>query len=142
MEFTVFYDGACPLCSIEINQLKKHDEHAKLGFVDINQPDFDLQYPDLDWQAMNQKIHGQTQDGQWLVGLDVTHKAWSLVGKGWLYAPLRWPVISWFADKVYLVFARYRHQIAYFITRKKRVENKPHQADISSCTTSCENKLK
>jgi predicted DCC family thiol-disulfide oxidoreductase YuxK len=123
MEFTIFYDGACPLCSIEINHLKKRDHSEKLGFVDINHPSFSKQYPNLDWQAMNERIHGQLADGTWLIGLDVTHKAWSLVGKGWLYAPLRWPVIRWFADHFYVWFARHRHEIAYLLTRKKRCEN-------------------
>jgi predicted DCC family thiol-disulfide oxidoreductase YuxK len=130
MEFTIFYDGACPLCSIEINHLKKRDEANKLGFVDINAADFSEQYPDLDWQAMNERIHGRLDDGTWLIGLDVTHKAWSLVGKGWLYAPLRWPVIRWFADRFYIWFARHRHEIAYLLTRKKR------------CDSACETKLR
>lgn len=141
MEFTVYYDGACPLCSIEIDHLKKHDKDNKLGFVDISQPAFINDNPQLDFEAMNARIHGQTKDGQWLVGLDVTHRAWSLVGKTWLYAPLRWPVVRIFADKFYLWFAKHRHTIASFLTRKKH-RNEMRQSQDIPCEDQCENKLK
>lgn len=129
MAFTVFYDGDCPLCSFEIGHLQKHDSDNELVFVDIMAADFTEKFPQADWHAMNAKIHGLMEDGTWLVGLDVTHQAWKRVGKGWIYAPLRWPVISWFADHAYVFFARYRHPIAKLLTGKAR------------CESSCENKL-
>lgn len=122
MSFTIFYDGQCPLCMKEMDQLKKHNADGNLLFVDIMQSDFDTQYPHLDWQALNERIHGICDDGTVLIGLDATHRAWSEVGKGWLYAPLRWPVIKYFADKAYLVFARHRYKISYWLTGKKRCE--------------------
>jgi len=42
----------------------------------------------------------------------VTAKAWALVDHHRLLQVLRWPVIRWFADFGYLVFARLRHPIA------------------------------
>ena len=122
MAFTIFYDGNCPLCAIEMNHLKKHNTQDKLAFVDINQASFTQQYAHLDYDALNARIHGMLEDGSMLIGLDATHKAWSLVGKGWLYAPLRWPFIRFFADKAYLVFARNRYKISYWLTGKKRCE--------------------
>ena len=84
--------------------------------------DFATQYPTLDWQALNDRIHGITQDGEILIGLDATHRAWSEVGKGWVYAPLRWPIIRYFADKAYLIFAKNRYKISYWLTGKKRCD--------------------
>lgn len=117
---TLFYDGHCPLCAIEMRHLKKYDSDNRIAFVDIMSADFLRDYPELDWQALNDRIHARLPDGTMIVGLDVTHKAWSLVGKGWLYAPLRWPVIRYFADKFYLVFAKHRYRISYWLTGKKR----------------------
>lgn len=123
MQFTVFYDGACPLCMAEMNQLMKRNVEQKLAFVDINHPTFIVEYPELDRQQLNARIHGRWSNGEMLTGLDVTHAAWKQVGKGWLYAPLRWPVIRFFADKAYEFFARHRYRISYLLTGKKRCEN-------------------
>ncbi len=122
MAFTIFYDGTCPLCEKEMHHLQKYDKDGNLSFIDIMEDSFAQQYPDLDWQALNDRIHGMTEDGTMLIGLDATHRAWSEVGKGWLYAPLRWPVIRFFADKAYLVFAKNRYKISYWLTGKKRCE--------------------
>ena len=121
--FTLFYDGQCPLCEMEVRHLKRHDHNKLIAYEDIMREDFVERFPDLDWQAMNAKIHGRTADGVWLTGLDVTHHMWSLVGKGWLYAPLRWPVIRWFADRAYMAFARHRHSIARLLTGKARCDS-------------------
>ena len=123
MQFTVFYDGACPLCMAEMRQLMKRNTANALAFVDINHPDFDANYPELDKNILNARIHGRWANGEMLTGLDVTHTAWKQVGRGWLYAPLRWPVIRFFADKAYLFFARHRHRISYLLTGKKRCES-------------------
>lgn len=122
MQFTVFYDGACPLCMAEMRHLMKRNKKKVLKFVDINQPTFQLEYPELDKQALNARIHGRWDSGEMLTGLDVTYAAWKQVGMGWLYAPLRWPIIRFFADKAYIVFARHRYKISYWLTGQRRCE--------------------
>ena len=121
-ELTIFYDGGCPLCAIEMRHLKRLNQEGKLAFVDIMDEDFAERYPKLDWQALNDRIHAQRQDGTMLIGLDVTHMAWKLVGRGWLYAPLRWPLIKPLADRFYLLFARHRYRISYWLTGQKRCQ--------------------
>jgi predicted DCC family thiol-disulfide oxidoreductase YuxK len=121
-QLTVFYDGYCPLCLTEMNHLKKLNTEAKLYFVDIQEPSFVDVYPHLNWSALNARIHAQLPDGSLISGLDVTYLAWKLVGKGWVYAPLRWPVIRWFADLAYLVFARHRYTLSFWLTGKRRLQ--------------------
>ncbi len=122
MELRLFYDGLCPLCVAEMNTLKSYDTHKKLCFEDIHLPEFGERFPDLNKQQLNDRIHGQLPDGTLVSGLDVTYLAWKFVGKGWVYAPLRWPVIKWFADALYLVFARHRYTISYLLTGKRRCQ--------------------
>jgi len=107
---------------MEIKHLKKYDTKNNLSFVDIMANDFSERYPELNWQALDERIHGMCENGTLLIGLDATHRAWSEVGKGWLYAPLRWPVIRFFADKAYILFAKNRYKISYWLTGKKRCE--------------------
>jgi predicted DCC family thiol-disulfide oxidoreductase YuxK len=130
MAFILFYDGLCPLCEKEVSHLLKRDKEKRIQFEDISLPDFSERYPELNLDDLNARIHGQLEDGTMITGLDVTHKAWSLVGVGWLYAPLRWPVIRWFADHFYLFFAKHRYRISYWLTGKERCEG--NRCDISA----------
>ncbi|MEP1552787.1 MAG: DUF393 domain-containing protein [Paraglaciecola sp.] len=119
-ELTIFYDGYCPLCLAEMRKLKELDTSQAISFVDIQEDSFTQHYPHLDWGALNARIHGYLADGRLISGLDVTYVAWKLVGKGWVYAPLRWPVIRWFADIAYKGFAKHRYTISFLLTGKKR----------------------
>lgn len=119
---TIFYDGGCPLCVREMKHLKRLDRDNKMAFEDILVDDFQARYPNISVENANQILHGMNADGGMIYGLDVTHSAWRLVGRGWLTAPLRWPVIRWFADKAYLFFARNRNQISKVLTGKSRCE--------------------
>ncbi|NDV92548.1 DUF393 domain-containing protein [Alteromonas sp. 345S023] len=116
----IFYDGYCPLCKAEMRHLQKRDKHNALTLVDIQSTAFASNYPQLDFHALNARIHGMLDDGRMITGLDVTYQAWKVVGMGWVYAPLRWPVIRVFADWGYVKFAKHRYTISYLLTGKKR----------------------
>ncbi|MCL5974609.1 MAG: DUF393 domain-containing protein [Gammaproteobacteria bacterium] len=117
-QLTIFFDGHCPLCNKEIALLKRLDTRQKLHFEDIHAIDFVYRYPYIDVVAADRRLHGQLANGQIITGLDVTAKAWGLVGHHKWLQILRWPVIRWFADLAYLVFARFRHPIARLVGGK------------------------
>ncbi|WP_394131858.1 thiol-disulfide oxidoreductase DCC family protein [Shewanella maritima] len=123
MTLTIFYDSACPLCSREMAQLKHHDRFNKILLEDLNAEDISERYPMLDVERANTVLHGITEDGQWLLGLDVTARAWGLVGKHCWVKLLRLPLIKPIADKAYLSFAANRYQISYWLTGQKRCDN-------------------
>lgn len=132
---TIFYDGYCPLCVKEMRHLKKLDTARKLTLVDVNDSDFASNYPEIDPHYALSRLHGylfqsehkspnhkSKANKQLVTGLDVTYHAWRMVGRGWLVAPLRWPVIKWFSDKAYIFFAKHRHRISQWITGQPRCE--------------------
>ncbi|RUO28776.1 DUF393 domain-containing protein [Aliidiomarina sedimenti] len=120
---TIFYDGGCPLCVHEMRKLRKLDTQSQMAFEDIHADGFAARYPDIDKTAADSILHGKTDNAEMLYGLDVTHAAWSLVGRGWLTAPLRWPGIRWLADKAYLFFARNRYKISRLLTGQSRCDD-------------------
>lgn len=122
MKMTLFYDGTCPLCVAEMDQLRHFNTQGSLHFEDITQSDFAHRYPDIDPAAASAILHGKLEDGTLLLGLDVTHKAWSMVGKKRWIGILRWPLIRFAADRAYLFFARNRYRISYLLTGKMRCE--------------------
>ncbi|MCX2524257.1 thiol-disulfide oxidoreductase DCC family protein [Larsenimonas rhizosphaerae] len=121
-ELILFYDGACPLCVREIGHLTRLDEQGRIQCEDIQKDDFEMRWPQVDPQEASSILLGYYH-GQVIKGLDVTHRAWSLVGRGWLTAPLRWPVVRPVADRVYLWFARHRYTISGVLTGRRRCDS-------------------
>ncbi|MGH1370733.1 MAG: thiol-disulfide oxidoreductase DCC family protein [Cellvibrionaceae bacterium] len=114
---TIFYDGLCPMCSLEMNKLKQHDLNNLITLIDIHQEIFRLDYPHIGFDKAMQILHGQ-YDGKILLGLDVTHRAWTLVGKGFWVAPLAFPLVRQLAHLFYLLVARHRHRISRFLHQR------------------------
>jgi len=119
-QLIIFYDGKCPLCSLEMQKLKQHDVSEKIKLIDLHQPDFESTFPHININKALAILHGEYQ-GKLLLGLDVTHRAWTLVGKGIWVAPLQWPVIKQVAHLSYLLLARYRYPISQFIAKLFRL---------------------
>lgn len=115
-QLTIFYDGQCPLCQLEMEKLKTHDKNNAICLVDLHQNDFTHAYPSINPKQAMKVLHGQYQ-GKLLLGLAVTHQAWTLVGKGALVAPLQFPVIKQIANGAYWVFARYRLPLSRLIAK-------------------------
>ncbi|QLE84337.1 MULTISPECIES: thiol-disulfide oxidoreductase DCC family protein [Shewanella] len=120
MKLTIFFDGQCPLCAAEMKQLKQYDEYGSIELQDLNQTGFAEKFPEIDPNRANLILHGMDDKGNILLGLDVTYRAWVLVGKKYRVAFLRWPVIKPIADIFYLGFAKHRYRISYLLTGKKR----------------------
>lgn len=118
MKLTIFFDSHCPLCMAEMQQLMSLDTSKKIIFEDLHAANFIQRYPYIDPVKAYRKLHGQLDNGRILLGLDVTCLAWSLVGKHKWLAILRWPIIRYFADAAYYVFARYRNTIAALLMGK------------------------
>ena len=120
MKLTMFYDSYCPLCAAEVEQLQSLDQQDRLQFVDIHGERFNSDWPHIDADAANRVLHAQREDGSMLYGLDVSAEVWSMVGRHRWLKLLRLPVIRWFADIAYRLFARYRYTISFLLTGQRR----------------------
>lgn len=127
---TIFYDGKCPLCCAEMRSLKNHDKGGKLILVDLHTAGFDTLYPEINIDHAMKILHGTYQDER-LLGLAVTHRAWTLVGKGFWVAPLSWPVFKTVCHWFYLGLAKYRHPIS--ATFAKLFNVKTTQCNKGTC---------
>lgn len=116
MMLTIFYDGQCPMCSTEMSHLKQYDKNNLITLVDLHQDDFASLYPDINFTDAMKILHG-TYQGELLLGLEVTHRAWTLVGKGMWVAPLNWPGIKTLSHWCYLGIAKYRLQISTYLSK-------------------------
>ena len=113
-EFTILYDGACPLCRREVSFLERRDrrcngDHPKLAFVDIDAPAYDPRaWQGVSYREAMGRIHAIQADGTVLRDVEVFRAAYRLIGLGWLYAPTRWPLLGPLADGLYQLWAAAR----------------------------------
>ncbi|MBW8844456.1 MAG: DUF393 domain-containing protein [Burkholderiales bacterium] len=77
---TVYYDGACPLCSGEMALLMQRNAAGLLEFVDISAPGFDPAPLGLKLDAMLNSMHVRRPDGGWLVGIPAFELIYAATG--------------------------------------------------------------
>jgi predicted DCC family thiol-disulfide oxidoreductase YuxK len=76
----VYYDGACILCSREIDHYRKKDTEQKIEYVDISAPYFDAAEEGLDPVAVNKYFHVRTKDGDVITGVSAFNAIWEELG--------------------------------------------------------------
>jgi predicted DCC family thiol-disulfide oxidoreductase YuxK len=80
-----------------------------IRFVDIDDPAYNPEdFAGISYREAMGRVHGITADGRVLRDLAVFQEAYRLVGLGWIYAPIDWPVIGPLAQVVYRLWARLR----------------------------------
>lgn len=113
---TLLYDGACPICRIEMDRLAALDKLRRLVFIDIAAPGFELAAHAKDSTAtlddLNRLIHAVRPDGSLVAGVEVFRLAYGAVGLGAFFAPTRLPLLGPLSEKAYAVFARNRHAVS------------------------------
>jgi predicted DCC family thiol-disulfide oxidoreductase YuxK len=108
-QITVLYDGDCPLCTREIEMLRRRDPTGRAArFEDISAPEFDASRYGTTHEALMARIHGVLPDGTLVEGVEVFRRVYAAVGLGWLVAPTGWPLLRPVFDAAYRWFARNR----------------------------------
>jgi len=107
--FTILIDGDCPLCRREASLMQRLDKgRGDLRLVDIAAEGFDASEYGRTQDEVMGSIHGVTEDGQVISGMEVFRRAYRAVGWGWLLNWTAWPIIRPIADAAYRFFAKYR----------------------------------
>jgi predicted DCC family thiol-disulfide oxidoreductase YuxK len=115
---TLYYDGTCPFCALEMTRLANWDRAGRLAFVDIAQPEFDPARLGASMAELNLQLYSQRADGQVLVGIDSMLAAYTLAGRGALVWPLRVPLLRGLLSSLYRLFARNRYKMSALLGYK------------------------
>jgi len=112
--FTLFYDGACPLCQAEILFLQNRNQAGLLHFVDINSAQYDPQTVGVSCEEALASMYGQIEGESPINGVAVFGEAYrraNLPLMAWIFSR-RWmmPILG----PSYRFFAKYRHGISGF----------------------------
>jgi predicted DCC family thiol-disulfide oxidoreductase YuxK len=112
----IFYDGACYLCSAEIDHYRKLN-CKNLEFVNIADPHFSAEKEGLDPYEVQLEMHVKTSDGKLIKGVDSFIEIWKHLPRyQWLVPICDNKITKPFLRGGYFVFAR---MIRPYLPKKK-----------------------
>ena len=108
----IFYDASCPVCALEMDQLRSRDGAGRLDLVDMSALDFDAACHGFAPADLDAAIHAVRPDGSVVRGMPVLRLAYAAVGLGWLLRPTGFGPLRPAFDAAYRIFARHRRSIS------------------------------
>jgi predicted DCC family thiol-disulfide oxidoreductase YuxK len=112
---TVFYDGACIVCSTEIEQYRHKDHAGRLILVDISAPGFKPEPYTIDLQSFMYELHAIDQAGTVYTGIEAFRAIWQAFPSSTLFGLLgtliNLPLINPLARLCYRGFAHIRRYL-------------------------------
>jgi predicted DCC family thiol-disulfide oxidoreductase YuxK len=118
---TVYYDGACPLCRSEMGVLMRDNGAGLLRFVDISLPGFDAAALGVTQSALMTRLHVQTPDGAWLIGVPAVRAAYAATGHHRIAAALALPRVARLARPAYDWLATHRYRLPRWLLGTARL---------------------
>ena len=109
---TLLYDASCPVCKLEMDNLRERDQLNKLNFVDASAPGFDAGKYGVNLTEVMRVIHGIKPDGTVVTGVETIHLAYRAAGLGWLTAASNLPILKPICNWAYEQLAKNRHRVS------------------------------
>lgn len=105
----IFYDGACGLCSREINHYRKVAPPGVFDWVDVMRDGLALSKENISLADALMQLHAKDDEGRMHVGVDAFLLIWRQIPRWRLAAAIAsLPPISLVMRAAYPVFARWR----------------------------------
>ncbi|MDH3454405.1 MAG: DUF393 domain-containing protein [Desulfuromonadales bacterium] len=108
---TIFFDGACGVCSTEIRHYRSIADQ-RVRFVNIADTDFDAKVYGKSIDEFQKLMHARDAEGHYFTGVEAFRRLWEALPSP-LYPRLSTliglPGINLAARSGYAIFARYRH---------------------------------
>ena len=106
---TVYYDGACPICTREMAQYRQTQGAERLAFVDVASCDAAALAPGLTREAALARMHVQTADGQMASGAAAFVALWRTLPRfSWMARIAGLPIVLPMLELGYRGFVRLR----------------------------------
>ena len=107
--FTVYYDGACPLCSKEIDTYRRAQGADDLAWVDAANCDKNQLGGDLDSNTALARMHVRDESGNLISGAAAFAAIWARLPKTrWLGRLMGTRPVLWILEPAYIVFLKIR----------------------------------
>ncbi len=114
---TVYYDGACPLCTLEIDHYRTREGAERLRFVDVSDEGADPG-PDLGREDALKRFHVRRADGTLAHGAAGFVEVWATLPRWlWLARVARVPGVLALMELAYRAFLPVRPYLSRVIGR-------------------------
>ncbi|CAH1043850.1 thiol-disulfide oxidoreductase DCC family protein [Halomonas sp. TD01] len=105
---TLYHDGHCPFCRVEVAWLAKHRHQERVTLVDIQSSDFNAADVGRRFDDMMGLLHVKDSQGNWYIGMDASRALYAVLGYRWLVWLSCLPGLRGVMDAGYRFFARRR----------------------------------
>lgn len=116
---TLFHDGHCPFCRLEVAWLEKHHHREGIKLIDIQDSHFNAQEHGQTFDAMMGQLHLQDSQGEWYIGMDASRALYTVLG----YRRLMWvsclPGLRGLLNAGYRFFARRRIRLGQWWEKRQ-----------------------
>jgi len=103
---TVYYDGACTVCSKEVTLYNKLDQNRAIGWHDVSVGVGDLEGDGVTRADALARLHARLPDGRLVTGVWAFIAIWERLPGFRLFAPLaKWAPVRWILERGYDWFA-------------------------------------
>lgn len=117
--FTVYFDGACPLCRREIAWYRRRPGADTMAWVDVSRKANATRLPDLTREAALTRFHVRLPDGRLLSGAPAFGELWKrLPGFRLLGKSARMPFVEPLLERLYRGFLRVRPVVQKFVAAR------------------------
>lgn len=123
MQYTVFYDSHCPLCSREIELLRERCGDGRIVGAAIDEHLEELAHLGVSREAAMTYLYATDDAGRLFVGMDAVRLMYR--ESGWVVPAkiLSLPLVRQLADWAYSVFARNRYRLPAWLLKRPQCEN-------------------
>jgi predicted DCC family thiol-disulfide oxidoreductase YuxK len=133
VQFTVFFDGRCIVCSHEIDLYRRKNKMGRLAFIDIMDPTFDPVALGLDPVKIHERMHGMRRDGTIVEGVETFVEIWKQLPEtlfGYLPSVVKVPGVRPVMELGYIAFTKIRP----YLPRRMRSEAEMKAIHRGVCT--------
>lgn len=77
---TLYHDGHCPFCRVEVNWLSRHQHQDRIRLVDIQSDAFNATHDRGEFDAMMGLLHVKDSQGNWYIGMEASRALYAVLG--------------------------------------------------------------
>jgi len=117
---TVFYDGACPVCSREVGLYRKLDKNCAVRWHDVSADAGDLELDGVTQADALARLHARLSDGRLVTGVQAFIAVWERIPGFRRLAPIaRWAPVRWALERGYDWYAPRRTRLTAKLARRR-----------------------
>ncbi|MEI7770911.1 MAG: DUF393 domain-containing protein [Chloroflexales bacterium] len=108
--YTLLYDGACHICTSQVQMLATYDDNKRIEMLDMNSAEAQARFPQVRPEDARREVHLVAPDGTLYAGADAVRE--TLLRLPWLSGLgelLRLPGMMSLARPIYVLIARNRY---------------------------------